>query len=113
MRGDEPRDTEVEDLERPVTLDKNVGRLQISMNDAVAMCHLQSLASLAHQIELRVQASRGGRPQIFDKRPSRQQFHDDIGMPAIFTEIEDRDDIAVEKMARHFRFAVEALAQFW
>ena len=82
------------------------------MHDARLVGVLQAVAELHHQIHLHVDARCGGGAEIVGQRDAVEQLHHDERPPLVFSQIEQRDDVAMGELSGDPRFAIETLSQF-
>ena len=110
LRRHEPRQAEVEDLDRAALGDEDVRRLDVAMDDAAAVGVLEALADLDREIDFPRQAHLlGPRSRRCRSSPS-QVLHRQVGLPLVLAEIVDRDDVLVRQLTGGARLAKEALA---
>ena len=112
LRGHEPRETEVEDLDGAALGDEDVRRLHVAVHDAAAVGVLEPFADIDREIQLPRQAHLLGAPQPPLQILPVQVLHREVGLPLVLAEIVDGDDVLVRQLTGGARLPKEALAHF-
>ena len=103
------RDPEVGDLDDAFGVDDDVVRLDVAVDDAVAVGVTQrceDLACVGDRDRHRAEAARAD--QLLERAPL-DVLHDDVVGAVGLAPVEDRDDVRVRKAGRMGRLATEAL----
>ena len=105
-------DPEVQNLRLAALRNKNVGGLNVAMNDAFLVRGIQAVGNLDGVIDQLMQSA--GRAvscaclDPFAKRHALQQLHNDEGLAVVLAQLVDRADVGVVEGRGGARFALEA-----
>src|SRR5581483_10081877 len=92
--------------------DKNIGRLDVSMNDALAVGSVEPFSDLKRVIEHR--AGRKGSPrESIAERAALQQFHYDERLSSVFPDFVDSTDVWMVQRRCGAGFQTKALQSNW
>ena len=108
-RADRFGQPEVEDLDGPLGCDLDVGRFQITMDDAAIVRRLERLGDLASSRDDLVDRQRTGRQALRERRPL-DQFEHERGDVAAFLDAVDRADVRVIQRGERSRLLLEPRA---
>jgi hypothetical protein len=108
-RRHEARQPEIENPDFVVLGDEHVGGLDVPMDHAVAVRVLDAVAHLAHHVH----RTAHGETAAADMRlqaGAAQVLHGEVGLPLLFAQVVDDDDVAVRQLSRCARLTEEPLA---
>ena len=86
-------DAEVEDLQQSVGIDHQVGRLDVPVDDAGAVCVGEAIAQFLDQLELARQRERGTLCNDLRQRLAGDVLHRDEGLAIVLADVVDGDNI--------------------
>jgi hypothetical protein len=112
LRGDQPREPEVQQLRRPAGRNEDVGRLDVAVDHAVDVGVFDAFADLDRELELPCEGHRRVRGHPLLKVLSFQELHGEKRLPFMLAEVVDGDDVLVGKLAGSARLAEEPFLQF-
>ncbi len=106
------REAEVQDLHETVAQDKDVGGLDVAVNDPLLVGVVEALADLDHdrQLVLDQQALAGG--DQLAQFAALQEFHDDVELALLLTHVVDGHDVGVVEAGTGLGLAEESRADF-
>ena len=110
--GQEPCDSEVEDLHEAICPEDHVCRFQVPVHDPPGMCMHERVGDLAHDFEHRVERHLAAADES-GKRIARHIFHDDIRVVAIDDHIMDGSNVRMIELAQHLRFEQQPCEGIW
>ena len=106
-------ETEIQNLGLPLLGDKNIRRLDVAMDDALAMRRVQTLADLNGQVEQLLEFQRGfPRTRSRDHLPQRftlQQFHYDEWILFVFFDFMNGANVGMVQRRCRTRFALKPM----
>jgi hypothetical protein len=91
--------------------DKEVGRLDVAMDDVLGMRCIQRIGNLNTQPQNRVDLEWPGLDPLFQGL-ALEKFHGDEGAPIVFINFINRADVGMVQGRRSFGFAPEAAKSF-
>ena len=100
------REAEIEDLDRAILADLDVGRLQVTMDDAGRVRGFHRLDDLPGDRERFIEGHRAGSEPIGQGR-SLDQLHDQGALPARIFEAVNVGDVGVIERGQQLGFAIE------
>ncbi len=104
------RDAEVEEPEEArITADDQVGRLDVAMDDPVAMRVLEAARQLVEPLDPARHGDGGAAADDRRQRVSGDVLHRHVGPAAVFADGIDRDDVGVLHAGREARLPQESL----
>ena len=102
------RDAEIGDLDRAVVEQEYVGRLDIAVNDALAMRIIERIEHLRHDADDVRHAEALVGFEIFLELATLDEFHGDEPHAAILAEVVNRNDVGVAEPSGRLRLTAEA-----
>src|SRR5665213_1852294 len=102
-------DAEVGDLYLAIARDQNVARLDVAVNDTVAMRVTEGRRDLRYQSRRMRRRERSPAAQHVGERRAVHQFHDNEVRAVVFAPVKDRHDVRMREVRRRLGFATEAL----
>jgi hypothetical protein len=100
------REAEVENFNRTVRPNPDVGRFQIAVHDAFFVCGIESLGNLARDTQCLIERKRAFFDSIRESRPFNQ-FHHEIVRP----DIEESADVWMIQRGNGPSLALEAIGE--
>jgi len=100
-------EAKVENFDLAAIGDKDVGGLDVAMNDAFGVSCVERIGDLRGEIENLINGERTGLDCVFERGPF-EQFHDDEGFAVGGADVVNRADVRMIESGRGFGFAVEA-----
>ena len=85
----------------------HVRRLEIPMDDPLAMRFVERFGNLAGELEDALRDERTGFQELLDG-PALEQFHGDEGLPVMISELVNRTDVRMLERRCQARLALEA-----
>ena len=104
-----PGDAEVRHLDDALGVDDDVVRLDVAVDDAVAVRVAQRREDLARVRDRDRNRAEAARADQLLQRASLDVLHDDVVRAVVLAAVEDRDDVRVREPRRVRRLAPEAL----
>ena len=105
------RDAEVENLQPPVLIHHQIGRLDVAVNDAGLVRVRQPRAQLRHQLQLLRHRQRRPPLDLLRERLAPDVLHHDERRALELAGVVDVDDVGVVQRGQRPGFAGEALAE--
>src|SRR5687768_426402 len=105
----DPEVDDARDLRIGPTLDDDVLRLEIAMDEPARVRVIETVKELTDDVH-RTRALECRRQQGVERRP-RRELHDQIRDAVEVAEVDDADDILMREPSRELRFALEATQQ--
>src|SRR5580704_1914840 len=105
-------ESKVGDFWDPLPCEQDVRWFQISMNDAMLMCHLNRFGERRRQSRRLTDRLRGTR-QLLRQAASLNEFHREVGSALSVPNLVNLHDIRMVQASRGSRFAHEALEFLW
>jgi hypothetical protein len=106
-RGNSLGEAEIEDLHRPLRGHHDVRRFQITVNDRLRMCRLESFGDLFEDLQRVVNLSRSAKT-AFRQRLAAHQLHDQVAGVGRAFEAVNHGDIRVTQGGEQPRLTLEA-----
>ena len=106
--AEERGQAEVDEPHTAESVDQDVFRLDVAVDDAGFMCVLQRLGDLRHEFE---RVALGDRPidQQLPQAGAFHEFHDDVVKLVGLADVEHRDDVGMSQLGQRPRLADEPL----
>ncbi len=104
-------DAEVEDLQPPVLIDHQIGRLDVAVDDAGLVGVCEPGAQLRHQLELLRQRQRRLPLDLLCERLAPDVLHHDERRTLELAGVVDVDDVGVVQRGKRAGFTRESLAE--
>jgi hypothetical protein len=107
----DPRDAEVEDLDRALVVDHHVRRLHIAVDDAGSMRVGQAVGDVRDPLENPQHGDPLRAAHVLGKRVPLDVLHGDERLPLVLADVEHRNDVPMTQSRDRARFAGETRTQ--
>src|ERR1019366_8990868 len=106
-RGRDLRQPEIQNLCVAALGDKNIGRLDVAMNDPLGVSRIQCVWYVDAERQDQFGLQRTPRNAVLQRHPI-QTLHCDERLPILLTNVEDHADIGMVESGRSLGFALES-----
>ena len=107
LAADDLGQTEIQNLGVPALGDKNVGRLDVAMNNALGMRGVESVGNLRLQARATVSFSTGLPADVVLQGHAVQKFHGDECLAVLLANVVDGADVGMVQRGRGLGFALK------